>query len=350
MGKNFAYIDILAKEEKRLRPVLKLYFSLSNYPKIFSNTIGFINRTYLVERGSHKFILRESNLLKTATDLKFETGVLRYLEHKRFPLTARVIPDVSGRDVVRHGGHFYMLQSFLPGRVSASWRDLKNFTLPMLKETFRVSADFAKAVRGFSPKAPGGHPPVDFYIKNWPRLFQISFRRIRERKGKLALQQALSAIGTLMDHTVTECCSIRYSSLSKQLVHFDLHPGNFHFSRGKIVGLFDFDWARLDNRLADLAATISQSCYHYGGSHHGVYRHDRVRAGIETYRRTYGKSEYTPALEDRILRTALIGYNFFQLLVIMDWYATHSREPDSRAYLDLFINLLTRNDYEKLFA
>ncbi|MDP2933676.1 MAG: hypothetical protein Q8N81_06130 [bacterium] len=75
-----------------------------------------------------------------------------------------------------------------------------------------------------------------------------------------------------------------------------------------------------------------------------------VTEGVSTYRHTYGKSEYDTLTENRILKTALIGYNFFQLLVMMDWYAVHSREPDSRLYLDLFINLLTRNNYEKLFV
>ena len=84
-----------------------------------------------------------------------------------------------------------------------------------------------------------------------------------------------------------------YQQLAKQIVHYDIHPGNVNFSENNVTGLFDFDWVRFDNRYADLAATIAQSCWEYGGQKTGIFNKTRIQLGLQHYRNTFGKSQHT---------------------------------------------------------
>lgn len=44
--------------------------------------------------------------------------------------------------------------------------------------------------------------------------------------------------------------------LPRLIIHHDYHPGNLRFAGDEIVGLFDFDWAKLDWRALDVALAL----------------------------------------------------------------------------------------------
>lgn len=340
--------DVPKSDLLRLKPVLKLYFKETAGVKVFLNTLGFINRTYLVELGGRKFILRQSNPSVSLKDLRFEVETLNFLKRKHFHLTPRITSNLAKEEIVKSAGNLYVLQNFLPGAVKASWRNLKKYTLPLLKEHFKVSAEFTRAVENFCPNVRFRKPTLSDYLSSWRKSYQSALRKIPSSAGKIFLRSSEPKLFFVLSEARSAGRQLGFKNLPKQLVHYDLHPGNFHFQGGKVVGLFDFDWARMDTRLADMAATISQSCYYYGGGKHGIYRKDRIKAGLRAYRAAYGRSEFSKSQEKSLLKVALTAYNFFQLLVVMDWYSRNNHERDAMVYLSLFVNLLTKNDYNEI--
>lgn len=134
----------------------------------------------------------------------------------------------------------------------------------------------------------------------------------------------------------------------KLQVHFDLHPGNVNYIDDRLSGIFDFDWVRFDNRLADLACTLGQSCYYYHGKNRALYDKNKIALGLKTYRKVYGKSEYNSYKENQIIKAALRGYMFFQLLWIIEWHVKNHKNKKSYEYIQFSLDVLKLNNFENL--
>ena len=276
----------------------------------------------------------------------------KFLDGHRFNYTAKILKNREGKKLSQFKGNFYVLQTFLPGRVVTSWDNINHFKLAQLKNQFAFSAKFSKAVKGYKTKIRFQNKPLYFFVKNGAKLFVKSFASFPKNQDKIFLERHKLKILRFIKTLSAEFTECRYDGLPKQLVHFDLHPGNMHFIKNKVVGLFDFDWVRFDSRIfGHRPATISQSCYYYGGKNSGLYRKDRIFAGLGAYRKSYGKSEFKLPLENQLIKNALKAYNFYQLLFVMGWYKQnyHKRYAECRMALRQFTGLILKNDYERLF-
>ena len=59
-------------------------------------------------------------------------------------------------------------------------------------------------------------------------------------------------------------------------MHCDYHPGNLKWVDEQGVGLFDFDWSKLDYRLFDVAQGIAYFCSSWEGPDDGDVRLDKA--------------------------------------------------------------------------
>lgn len=70
-------------------------------------------------------------------------------------------------------------------------------------------------------------------------------------------------------------------------IHSDYHPGNVKFRDGQAVGIFDFDWAKIDLRLFDVCFSIVYSCCAWedlpDGSTDGDLRLDKCKVYLQGY-------------------------------------------------------------------
>ncbi len=220
----------------------------------------------------------------------------------------------------------------------------------MLENFFCQSAEFTRAVTSFKPSKEYKNIPLISYVRDGETLFHSFIKKVPISAGRTLLAAQGVPLVDFLKRIKREFESVRYENLPQQLVHFDLHPGNVHFDGNRVVGLFDFDWVRFDCRITDIAATIGQSCYIYGGEQSGLYVKERITSGLKAYRKVYGESEFTEVAENRLVRVALQGYMFFQLLWAINWYAENSDNGEGLYVLKHFINVCLINDYEKLFS
>jgi homoserine kinase type II len=75
----------------------------------------------------------------------------------------------------------------------------------------------------------------------------------------------------------------RYAMMPHVVIHGDYHPGNLKFHDGKVVGVFDFDWAKIDTRCFDVALAVNYFCMSWEGSKDGELLLDRVRIFLNAY-------------------------------------------------------------------
>ncbi|MDR3642455.1 MAG: phosphotransferase [Candidatus Doudnabacteria bacterium] len=341
---------ILTSQEKiRVLKVLEGYgFGLQKI-RLSKNTVANNNNIFIVQGLKKQFVLRESEPKKSIHHLKLEIAVLNYLRNKRFKLTPYAIQNNLGKDITIYNKRFYILQNFMPGKTQASWNNLTRFSDKKLANFFIASAKFTKTVAGFKTKIKHNRP-IYYYAKNGAKLFNGLLNRMPNSDVRKLLSANRKFILKFIEENKKELDKAGYDKLPKQVVHFDLHPGNVNFSGDKVSGIFDFDWVRFDSRITDLAGTIGQSCYRYKGINTGKYNKRRVNLGLRAYRKAFGKSELDLPRENHLLKIALKAYMFYMLLWTMDWYLKNQSSPKALEWMKFPIKTLELNDYNYLFS
>ncbi len=334
-------------EDPHLLEVLKQY-ALIDILNISKNTVGFVNKTYIVVHEHSRYVLRESNSTKTLVHLKFEVDVLNFLHQKKFSLTPQILPNIDGDFITVHNGKFYTLQNFLPGENKACWNDLTNFNDTMLESFFKAAAQFSMTVSDFPLREGFEDTTLFAHIMKGQEMFRVFFDPIPPSAGKNLLISHSEELFSFIEKTRAEMSLLGYKNLPQQIVHFDLHPGNVNFLENVVSGIFDFDWVRFDSRISDIAGTIAQACWQYGGKKSGLYNQDKIALGLRSYRNTYGDSDFSLEEENRLIMVGLQAYMFFQLLWSMDWYKDNTG-VGNELVIETMVRACLGNDYETLF-
>jgi homoserine kinase type II len=74
------------------------------------------------------------------------------------------------------------------------------------------------------------------------------------------------------------------------VIHCDYHPGNLKFKGSQVVGLFDFDWSKIDYRCFDVALALFYFFCSWDGQQDGVLRLDEVKLFLNTYQKSLTES------------------------------------------------------------
>jgi len=342
------YTELSEVEKNYVKVVLKEY-ALQDFDAISKNTVGFVNQTFIIQKNGCKYVLRESNIQKKLDHLNLEIQVLQYLRDQKFALTPVVFPNSAGANITFSRDRFYILQSFIPGESKANWNDLKNFNNEMLVSFFKAFANFTKAVQGFYTNLPEKDNSIFFYMTSAARVFKENYEKIPQSSGKTLLRKYYNELKESIETVHNEMSLAAYQDLPRQIVHFDFHPGNVNFLGNEVCGIFDLDWVRFDSRISDIASTIAQSCWYYGGENTGLYDRDKIILGLRAYREAYGKSEFSRSDEDELISLALRAYLIFQMLWSMNWYKDNiGSEGD--VLLQTLINSLLRNNHKELIS
>ncbi len=333
----------LQQELKSVSHILNTFYLPGEKVVIKEINTGFVNKTYLIKTLRIKYILRLSAPEKTLLHIKLEIELLNYLQHKKFPFTPKVLPNIYGKAITIYKGRIFTLQNFVAGKTVASWNNLDHYTLSRLKSHFMASAQFSSVVKNFpfTDKLP--KTGLEFQLKHAVKNLNKLKHAVRKTPFGKILAKELPFLHELIKKTQNELRGLKYNQLPKQLVHFDLHPGNFHFSGNKVSGMFDFDWIRQDARIADLASTIGQSCYYLKGKKASQYNAKKIRAGLHAYYGHLENGKLVSKKEGRILPSVLKAYMIFQFLWTLEWYSKNYRHNKANEYISFFLQILITN-------
>ncbi|MFA6177932.1 MAG: phosphotransferase [Candidatus Paceibacterota bacterium] len=342
------YKKLVKNQTTEIVAVLKQYNFVFSNISIYRNTTANNNRIFLVKNGKNKFILRESNKSKVLKHLELEIEILQHLYKKGFGLTPYIIPNTHNSFITICNNKYYMLENLLPGDVKAEVNNLTQFNNRKLLSLFESLAKFTKEVEKFDNPIPKDNKPLFYYVKNGKELFTNLLTKVKSSTTKDVLIDNTDFVNNFIEETERRLLAVGYDKLKKQIVHFDLHPGNVNYVKDKITGIFDFDWVRYDHRITDLACTLGQSCYAYKGKGRALYNKEKLHLGLESYQKAYGKSEIKTGEENMIILAALRGYMFFQLLWIIEWSINYPKNLKSNEYVRFSIDVLKLNDFDRL--
>ena len=280
-----------------LNSLLGEYYDLGKLVNVQRNERGYVNVGYEIEMlragKSQRYFLRCYRQGVCRKRIKFEHGLLKQLYKRQFMLSPRVIQTNHGTTYVRivqkkkDGGKkqkcYISIFSYLRGEDKYSW-DVPLCTVAELADAARVLALYHNTVFGWKTKNTWGKP---IFLEYLPRMVETWKTYTRKASGQSAfegyfLEQFEYLLGILKGF-MNFPGQQRYTMMPHVVIHGDYHPGNLKFQDGKVVGVFDFDWAKIDARCFDVCLAVNYFCTSWEGSKDGQLLLDRVDVFLNAY-------------------------------------------------------------------
>ena len=209
-----------------------------------------------------RFILKAYDDLPT---LEQNARVLTVLHENGIP-TAQVIPAVSGGSHVAHESRFYLLTTRLEGRP---------YTGKITESAARSMGKTLAALHQAFQKCQNQLPLWDNSL-------------LQELSGWILEQLEADGWEILPESVFREVCghlAALYPRLTVQMIHRDVHFGNFLFSGDEFSGYIDFDLSQKNIRIFDLCYFLAGLLAHETGADVALPWPRIVQATVDAYDR-----------------------------------------------------------------
>lgn len=174
-----------------------------------------------------------------------------YLASKQFPLPHLIGTRDENNSMLQWNGHTYELFEFIRGSSFDGSPEAA-------RDAGRVLALFHKLLADYRPRYD---PPVGSYhaARNIPALMDAipqTLSKLDPRNAKEQADQIQQSVGFLQSSYNAAAARVDETGLTDwptQIIHCDWHPGNMLFRGSKVVAVIDYDAARVQQRVIDVA-------------------------------------------------------------------------------------------------
>jgi Ser/Thr protein kinase RdoA (MazF antagonist) len=250
----------------RLRqPVECRHWPLSNIP----------DRYIITDAEGQKFVLNGESTLRTFADIEQEFFAVDTLLDRGFTLAVPLLPADDGKPCYLDDGRYWTLRPYCEGDRPFNWRhidwgekhcaeagralamlhcsgdgaNLGQLTIKRLKPTIEWEKACLDRIRYVFARAS------EFGVMPGYNLTVASAEAIVGRlQGRL---EQVAEVQTMIEEWLRAHGS-KYAW--RALLHGDFHPGNLVFKNDRIKAVIDWDYARLDDPLFDLAYARLMFC------------------------------------------------------------------------------------------
>jgi Ser/Thr protein kinase RdoA (MazF antagonist) len=219
---------------------------------------GTAGKTWKVATSSGPYFLRLRGVRTSAeARLQFDHGLRAYLAAHAVP-TVSAVRTKGGDQWVRHRGRVYELYPYVVGRL------FHPDNTPEIVQAARALAKFHKAAVDYMPPSSRKEAIAQYTTLGFSD--EVSDRLDDPRLQMIAMLGAKKLAATVHDRRLADRCIARvarsvhtyagaeYDRLTGWVIHGDYTPANLLFSEeGRVVGIFDLDWAVPGARCRDVA-------------------------------------------------------------------------------------------------
>jgi len=329
-----------------IRQFVESEYDLGRVKQIKEILGGYCNKGYALwlQTGNQgiKYFLRLYNPNIDEKEIRFEHALLMHLQSNGFDLAAKIIPCRDNTTLVRtaapedHPGEkaLWALFEFLDGEDNYTWTQT-NLSDKEYSSAAEILAHLHHCGHGFE-KPTGAdrvQPPIMQFILTFKKTytdFLIHARAGVRRCDRLFLTNFDDICSTL-DLAVSY--TDEFKGMPQIAIHCDYHPGNLKYRDERGVGLFDFDWSKIDYRLFDLALGLVYFTGIWDPRRRGL-RYDKFRLFLATYNNTCRRFEYIQALSHQEKQNLVPMLGIANLFVLnwdlVDYYGI--AQPDDDEY------------------
>jgi homoserine kinase type II len=314
---------------------------------------GYVNRSFGIytekDGQRHEYFVRKYKLGVTEKEILFEHKLIMFALENGFSIAANMFKTRKGNTIVEISegeqgvNRYFSVYTYLPGEDKYTWVD-NVLTDEEYASSAEVLAAFHNAVRNFDPAGLGR---VELKIADLiPTLTSIfkeyAATSINSRLHSYYLKNLDSILAAV------ERIRISPQDLAQMPVipiHCDFHPGNEKFQDGKVVGLFDFDWSKIDLRMFDLGLGLAYFCGNWTDELDGTLMMDQCEIFLKAYQqKLQSLGGLTPLndVEKKHLATILDAGNMYLIFwCLRSYYSdTTLNEYEYLAYLSHQVKLM----------
>jgi len=321
---------------------------LTGYTKL---TRGYVNISYAVTaaRGekSVQYLLRIYRRGIGEDEIKFEHSIIRHLMNRHFDLTAGAVASKTGATYLPLPGDgelFCALFVYLPGKDKYSWIRPR-CTPGEIAESAATLAHFHDAVWGLTPDGRRSEPKI---IDLLP-LIEARIPARLEKRGSSKFEDVLADNQAFIVGAIRRARAgldpAEVNATPQLVIHGDYHPGNLKFDHGKVVGLFDLDWSKIDARTFDLGLALTYFCASWDARHvDNYFQLDRAETFLKAYQSALDKgSGLSPldAVEIKYVPVMIPAGNIYVLeWALRDFYGGGVNPVEYLGYLQHHLCLM----------
>ncbi len=305
---------------------------------------GYCNKSYAVwmsvNNRVQRYFLRLYNPNAIEKEIRFEHALVKHLRTNGFTLAAAVVPCKNGETLVitpppaDHPGSqaLWAVFEFLEGEDKYSWTDT-DLTDNEFISAAGILAHLHHCAHGFK-KSPGidrTQPRIMAFIATFKNTFTTFLKQAVDRRCDRLFRDNYTAICNALDDAVT--FDTGFQGMMELPIHCDYHPGNLKYRNETGVGIFDFDWSKIDFRLFDLALGLVYFTSIWD-DHAAGLRPDKFTLFLNTYNDACHQSDRIEALTKQE-QSALVPMLAIANLYVLNWGLVdfyNTTEADDDAY------------------
>ena len=305
---------------RRITEIVESFYDIGTVTAVDEIFGGYNSRSFGIETLKDgcalTYFLRQYKPGVAADEIRFEHALIGHAIQNGFKFVAGIVATVRGETFVQptDSDRMYAIFEYLNGEDKHTW-DNPDLTDAEFKSAGRVLAAFHNTVRDFNPGGLKRAEPPIFLL--WPRLADelAGFAR-QNLVGQLHVYYAahLQNILDLIARNPLDATEVEGMPVIG--IHCDYHPGNLKWKDEQVVGIFDFDWSKMDLRLFDVALAVIYFCSRWDEGHDGEVRCDKCSLFIRSYQQELqelaGLEPITPA-ELRLMPKMLDIANIYLL-------------------------------------
>lgn len=330
------------EKKTEIEEILKQY-EIGELLNCDRNDRGFVNTSFeietLAEDGIHKYFLRKYKKGIKKEELEFEHSLINYLKGKKFAWVAGLLKTKDGQSYIHRmadendqEGVFFAVFEYLDGEDKFTWVD------PIccdeeLTSAAEVLAQYHNAVFDFLPQGRRSEPKIIDLLPELLSLLSGARQRTKNTIFDTCLIEHSRIIQKNIEDTLSTIREPECAAAAKLAIHCDYHPGNLKFLQKRVVGLFDFDWSKIDFRSFD----VGQALFYFftsWGEEDGALRLKDIALFLNAYQITLkGMPGIGPlnAAELKYLPQMICAANLYALnWTITDFY---QKDVDPQEYL-----------------
>lgn len=327
-----------------IRRLMESEYDLGRVERIQEILGGYCNRGYAIwlQSGNevNKYFLRLYNPNIDEKEIRFEHALLIHLQSNGFNLAAKIIPCRDTTTLVQtpapedHPSEkaLWALFEFLDGEDKYTWTQ----TNLSDKEFISAAENLAQLHHsGHGFKKPLGtdrvQPPIMPFIATFKTTFAALLNLVRDRLCDRLFQANFKIICRTLDDAVSY--SKFFKGMPEMPIHCDYHPGNLKYRDEMVVGLFDFDWSKIDYRLFDLALGLVYFTSIWDAEQKGL-RAEKFNIFLSTYDNATRRLEHIQSLSHQEKQNLVPMLGIANLYVLnwdlVDFYGIS--QPDDDEY------------------
>ena len=322
------------------------HYDLGELVEFQQNLLGYNNINFaiqLLKHGERKpYFFRRYKSSIQPEEIIFEHAVIEHLLQEQICQVARVHKTRSGEtcytqlpdDSSQHP-RYYAIFDYLEGEDRYTWVD-PQLSATEIQEAAGVLAKFHHAVADFDP--PGRRMEADILalLPQITQNLQLVNTRSKGTQFDAYLAQNLDSLLEGCSAMQAYCTQVDWSGAPRMVIHCDYHPGNLKFSGQQVVGLFDFDWSKIDLRCFDVGLALWY-LVHWDGELDGIVRLAESLQFLKTYQSTLADLPHLEALTAFELQHLPVMVNLGNLFVlnwtVSDYYAIDADPEEYLVYL-----------------